>query len=255
MSIFKGLLMASNLHEEAYKAVPNHIHIFKLKADSENGPYSPLNNHPDIYAFECRQKSVVAPNLLTTNFKKELEQVISLRESEGNHVRLFLGEKSVGNRYPTTCGYNAIVFQDFLIGKFDSLDPQVIITAKKSGLEIIDVKQGYSRCNCFAVGKSSLVTSDLGIAKTVRQMTHSHKMSCHILYCPAQEIMLSGFSHGFIGGTTWELEEGRRFFNGDVTRLSIWEALKKILYEAEIEPVYLRDKPLEDVGSAVSLYI
>lgn len=134
-----------------------------------------------------------------------------------------------------------------------TLDPQVIMTAKKSGLTPIDVKQGYSRCNCFTVGDKWLVTSDLGIAKVVKETLQGLGVEKHVLFCEPKTIRLNGFSHGFIGGATWQLDPGSRYFYGDIRTLDIWHQLKAVLVKQDMKPIFMQDKPLEDVGSAITI--
>lgn len=249
----RALLMASGLLENAYTSVPSHTEVLKLKIKGESLPYEPLNNHPDVFAFECSRGTVLSPNLNleamgadAPEFNNQLERLLE----SGQLVR---GTSHLGMTYPETCFYNAIVFNQFIIGLETVLDPQVITIAKKSSLEFISVKQGYSRCSSFVIDSKTLVTSDVGIAKNMRQMIQKFKLDCQVVYCDPKEIELSGFAHGFIGGTTWQLEEGRRYFYGDVSALSNWQDIKTYLYKADVEPVYIRKKKLEDVGSAIGI--
>lgn len=253
MAFQRALLMASGLLESAYASVPSHTEILKLKVKGEPLPYEPLNNHPDVFAFEYGRGTVISPNLDLEAMRADAHQFNNQLEGLLESGHLVMGDSLLGTAYPMTCFYNAIVFNQFLIGLETALDPQVITIAKKSSLELISVKQGYSRCSSFVIGTKILVTSDLGIAKNTRQMIQKFKLDCQVVYCNPKEIDLSGFAHGFIGGTTWQLEEGRRYFYGDISALSNWQDIKTYLYKAGIEPVYIVKKRLEDVGSAIGI--
>lgn len=249
MTSLNGLIMAEGLDDHAYQQVPSQTELLVLKTKSGTLPYPPLDNHPDIFAMNCGLKTILAPELDLHQMAASAPKLRALLKQE----QLLMGEQTLGQTYPKTCLYNAITFGNFLIGRMASLDPQVIMTAKKSGLTPIDVKQGYSRCNCFTVGDKWLVTSDLGIAKAVKETLQGLGVEKHVLFCEPKTIRLNGFSHGFIGGATWQLDPGSRYFYGDIRTLDIWHQLKAVLVKQDMKPIFMQDKPLEDVGSAITI--
>lgn len=254
MTVTSGLIMAAGLEHHAYEHVPNGTEVLILRTKTEPLPYWPLNNHPDIFAMTCGRQTILSNALDLAQMKESAQNLEVKWPTMLAHQQLIMGQETLGTAYPQTCLYNAITFNRFLIGRAASLDPQVIMTAKKSNFEILDVNQGYSRCNCFTVGDHVLVTSDLGIAKVVSKKNQVLGLDCKVLYCDPKAIQLNSFSHGFVGGATWELDQGTRYFYGDVRQLTIWPELKAVLHQFDVKPVYIKDKPLEDVGSAIAIH-
>ena len=73
------------------------------------------------------------------------------------------------------------------------------------------------------------------------------------LYLPDPFIKLDGFDHGFIGGASFKISESELAFTGTIEDTNIKNKIESFLSERCIKPIYLIDKPIFDIGSAIPL--
>ena len=79
---------------------------------------------------------------------------------------LIKGQNNIDSKYPYDVWYNATALKDYVICNKAYTDKTILDSHNK---EIINVKQGYSKCNICIVDNNAIITSDNGIAKTVAQ--------------------------------------------------------------------------------------
>ena len=144
--------------------------------------------------------------------------------------------------YPEDCAYNAACTGRFLIANTEHLDPAVISEARRQGLEILHVKQGYARCNVLPVDETSVITSDRGIYTSVGDRLD-------VLLISPGSIKLKGFPYGFIGGTAGRIGD-TIYFNGDIDAHPDGKAIRTFIEQRGIDIVDF-DYPLEDIGSII----
>ena len=149
--------------------------------------YEAISGHPDIFFCLISDSLITAPNL-PQNVVGEIEDGM-----------IIYGDKIVGNIYPETAHYNAVVTDTCLIHNLNLTDQKIIDFCKEK--EHIHVEQGYTRCNLLALKKDNFITSDKGIRRTL--INHGK----NVLYINPENILLEGFSHGFFGGACGVLDD------------------------------------------------
>lgn len=95
--------------------------------------------------------------------------------------------------------------------------------------------------------ESSVITSDGGIAAV------AGKAGLNVLRIAPGHILLDGFETGFIGGAAFKLSPGLLAFTGRLDGHPDGERIESFLRARRVEPLYLTDSPVFDVGSAVLL--
>lgn len=113
---------------------------------------------------------------------------------------------------------------------------------------LINIKQGYSKCNICILNENAIITSDKGICCAAE----NHGIKAYFL--PDNEISLNGYTNGFWGGCTGLIDTDKLFFNGNIEKLSCYNELLDILFKEKIEPIYNKDISLQDIGSIIPLY-
>ncbi len=191
--------------------------------------YDAVSGHPDI--FLCRQGNhlVAAPNLPGKYFE--------LLQKTGLGVTV--GKSPVGNTYPETARYNAVVTEKYLIHNPKIADASIAETFP--GRKRVAVRQGYVRCNLLPLREDVFVTSDRGIEKALR------RESLEVLYFSPEGILLPGFSHGFLGGCLG-ISGNRLFVTGSLSRYPEGEKLRRLFDKLHYETIELYDGPLFDGG-------
>lgn len=193
--------------------------------------------------------------------------VPAITTPDGTH-RIVFNMGSIGYEYPDDVPYNAVVTDRFFIHNTDLTAHEVLERARFAGLQIINVRQGYTRCSCLPVGSNAFITADEGIAKSLRawnELIKSEAASAaadgdeaeatslmndiiDILLIRQGYIHLKGFDHGFIGGTAGAV--GRKiYFNGDLNEHPDSDIIIRFIEDHGYEPVWFNDEPLTDIGS------
>lgn len=146
-----------------------------------------------------------------------------------------------GRHYPEDARLCACVIGARCIHNFKISDPAV------SGFERVAVKQGYAKCCVCVVDENSIITSDAGIAKAAAL----HGIDA--LEIRPGHIELPGFDTGFIGGSSFKISKVLMAFTGRLDAHPDMVRIEDFLRRRGIEPVYLTDGPIFDIGSAVPL--
>ena len=174
------IISSINIPKEAQKQLGNYGSILPFATTGIT--YSAISNHPDVFMCLIDNELVIAPN--TPNEFKDL--------LNDNNIKFTEGKKLVGNNYPKTAGYNAVVTDNYLIHKLKITDTKILeLCADKKA---INVNQAYTRCNLLPLKDNSFITSDKGIY----QILSANQLD--VLYVNPEGIILPGFSHGFFGG-------------------------------------------------------
>lgn len=193
--------------------------------------YDSIRAHPDIFICQAPSELIIAPNLP--------EDYRALLRKTG--IPLIEGRHPVGERYPETSGYNAVITDQYLIHNPSCSDPSLLEYAESRCLTILGHQQGYTRCNLLPLGGNCFLTSDMGIERCLG------KQGLEVYYFSPQGIILPGFDHGFLGGCCGMT--GRTLvIAGSLGYHPQGEAIRQVIQSKGLEIVELYDGPLYDCG-------
>jgi hypothetical protein len=196
--------------------------------------YKAISGHTDIFFCNMGGQLIAAPNLPEAFTEK-------LKVHEIHFVK---GEILVGNKYPESAGYNAVVTDHFLIHNFRYTDP--VITDHAADRELIHVNQGYTRCSLLPLKNDCFITSDEGIFRTLKGLKKE------VLFVKPDDIVLPGKKHGFFGGACG-IHENKVFITGSLKWFGEGEKCREYLVKLNYEIVELYDGSLFDGGSILFL--
>ena len=191
-------------------------HIIRIIGMSDI-TYKPVSSHPDIYM--C---------------------------SMGPGKPVFFGcSEKIGSKYPENIIYNAACTGKYFIHNIKHTDPELLehVKTKAKTIEIIDVPQGYTKCNTLIVNECSIITSDVGIY-------NSCYSKLDVLLIEKGRIRLQGFDYGFIGGASGRIGD-TIVFNGDITQHPDYEKIAAFIESRGLKIKYFTEYPLEDIGSII----
>ena len=192
--------------------------------------YDAISCHPDIFFCQLSTNLILAPNTPDDIIRKLTEKTFSFA----------IGDSMVGERYPQTSFYNAVVTNKFIIHNHNFTDIKIKeLTADK---EFIHVNQAYTRCNLIALNNNRFITSDRGIEKILV------KTGFEVLFVDPAGILLPGFKHGFIGGACG-VSDYKIVFAGGLDYFPEGKKIHSFLSDYEIIELY--DGPLFDGGSLI----
>lgn len=181
--------------------------------------YPAISAHPDIYM--CRLGMSAGAPLLKA------------------------GDNELGYSYPKNVPYNALCLDKYFIHNLKYTSERLKSAARDAKLQMINVKQGYTKCSIAAVDGSSVITSDEGIARTLEKYS-----DINVLRIRPGYVDLPGFECGFIGGASGRVGD-KMLFNGDLSAHPDFKDICGFIEARGIEPVYFKGFPLEDIGSVI----
>lgn len=151
-------------------------------------------------------------------------------------------------KYPFDAALNVLAFGRRLVCNPKTAAPELL--AEFSKLRTVAVKQGYCSCSAAVINENAVLTGDMGIAAALR----ADGAAAEMMDC--SEILLPGYSHGFIGGCCGLISPERLAFTGTAERLPGGEAaLRKLLSPYGVSPVFLTDLPMFDCGGIVPVAV
>lgn len=177
--------------------------------------YREVSSHPDIYMCDLKDKVIHAEN------------------------------DELGFKYPENCAFNAACTGKYFIHNLKITSKRLLKEAES--MHLIDVPQGYTKCNVLAIDEESIITSDRGIYEKCKDslntllITESTKETPHVL--------LKGFPYGFIGGATGRVGD-EIIFNGKISGHPDYEKIKEFIESRGLK-IKEFDHPLEDIGSII----
>lgn len=156
----------------------------------------------------------------------------------------------LGNQYPLDVKLNVCTFGSNVIINLNTADKTVVDFYKKNGYNIINVKQGYSKCAVAVIDDCSVITEDEGIYSAVLK----HK-NIDILKIKKGYVRLNGYDCGFIGGAAGKISDRLMFINGDIKKHPDFDNISAFLKQHNVDYVCLSSAHITDIGGIIPLTI
>lgn len=154
-------------------------------------------------------------------------------------IRLASSCKKIGKKYPDDVLLDALIIEDTVYGKIDSMAPEILKNRRT-----VHVKQGYALCSTLVTDKCA-VTADEGIYHSLTQN------GVDTLKISAGNILLEGYGCGFIGGAScFDKDSDTVVFFGNLPNHPDSEKIIAFLEKHGHRVVFFEDFPLSDFGGA-----
>ncbi|KHO33203.1 DUF6873 family GME fold protein [Clostridium tetani] len=216
--------------EEEYNLISLGYNIIKCPIFSLL--YYAISGHPDILIHVLDEKNLILHKDIDKEFIKKLKNL---------KFNIKLSKNSLSSSYPMNIGLNAVNLSNVFIHSLKYTDPVLMENVKNKNL--INVKQGYTKCSVAVVNNNAIITSDKIIAHKAKEA------SIDVLLIPPGDIILPGLDYGFIGGCCGLIEKDLMAFFGDLNYFNYGNEIKEFLYKHNVKPIYLRKGKLIDRGS------
>ncbi|HOJ36972.1 MAG TPA: hypothetical protein PLI27_06060 [Ignavibacteriales bacterium] len=192
--------------------------------------YDAISGHPDIFILKIFNNIYIPKNL-------PLKYLEILKKTQYN-VNVINWE--IGGKYPESARLNIAFNGEVFIHNL-KITPTILKNFEN--LRYVHIKQGYSRCSIIPL-KNFFITSDKGVEKALMLKNYPVK------YVDNTNILLEGFSIGFIGGTCG-IWENKIFFMGSLKHYSWGDDLRNLICNNGYEIIELYDGYLIDGGTIV----
>lgn len=196
--------------------------------------YDAINGHVDIqvHILDKESKTILINKNMPVEFKKNLSNL---------KIKFIESYSDLGKSYPFNIGLNAFSINNYFIHNLKHTDKNLL--SFQESKELINVKQGYTKCSCLPISENAFITNDKGLYKSLI------KYNFDILYLPPGDITLDGFDYGFIGGTGGLIDDNTIAFFGHLDFYKYGDSVKEFLNKYNVKPIYLKNDKLTDRGS------
>lgn len=209
----------------------------------------PVAEHPDVYsAVSCHPDIMfhhISGNIIVYAPNTSLN-IIELLCKKG--FQMIEGETFLQNKYPGTIAYNVARVGRFAFHNTKYTDAVVKKLLEEHEIQLIHVKQGYSKCLTCVVDSKSIITSDREI---YRKATGAGLDV--LLIEPDKAIKLEPFDMGFIGGATGLIGKNKLLFTGDITLHKNYKEINDFLSLKAVDMVIIKDEHLIDLGTIIPI--
>lgn len=205
--------------------------IFTLPVDTL---YKEVKGHADMQIHIVNGKGICAP------------EVYQYYKETNLNIELICGSVKIGSKYPYDIAYNACGIGNYAVCKISNTAPEILSEYHSLKREILNTKQGYTKCSICIVNEESLITADEGIY----QLTKNHGLN--VLKISPCDIELYSMN-GFIGGASGLLEENLLAFNGDIKTHHDGEIIIDFCKNVHVDTICLNSGKLKDIGSILRI--
>lgn len=155
--------------------------------------------------------------------------------------------RSIKSPYPEDALLNGARVGEYLVCNPKTVSNIIVSDALIKGLELINVKQGYTKCSICIINKSAIITEDVAI-----------KIACQnkgidTLLISKGSVNLKNHSYGFLGGCTGLIDSNKLAVCGNIKNHKDYLAIDRFLMKYHVKPVCLADGELVDIGGILPI--
>lgn len=205
-----------------------------LACPANPGVDARLRSHIDLSVLHLGgPRFVLAAYLRGTDFARALSAL---------GAEIVFAEDGEGTAYPADARLCALLLGERLFHAPQITDSAVL---KAGGFRQVPVRQGYAKCAVCPVSENAAITADGGMARAlVEERIEVFKIG-------PGGVLLPGFDKGFFGGAVFPLAPDKLAVTGRLDALPDRERIELFLGKYGVRTVFLTDRPIFDVGSAV----
>lgn len=173
--------------------------------------------------------------------------IFCCRMGADKNADIFIGNPDeIGFKYPENICFNAVCLDKYFLHNLKYTSPSLLSEAQNRSLKLINVKQGYTKCNVVTVDGNSVITSDDGIFKTLNNYS-----DVNVLKIRQGFVKLDGFEYGFLGGASGRVGN-EIVFNGNLAAHPDFSAICEFIQNRGLKVKYFPEYELEDIGSIIA---
>lgn len=234
----KNVIVSSEITEQIEYSLNNYgITVNKLFGNLNIS--RPIINHADLYISHFDESTI-----FSVKGKYKLIDEIDIDDYLYNVSTINSQEILL---YPNDSILNCVVLKNNLICNTKTVSKEILNHAKNQNFRIINVRQGYTKCNICVVDENSIITEDFGIYNALTEQGFD------VLLLKKHSVLLNGYSYGFIGGASGKISPDKLCFSGNIKLHPEYQDIYKFLYRRGVEAISLSHEPVYDFGSIIPL--
>jgi len=193
--------------------------------------------HPDMLVFAFGKSIYTWEEYLC-----EQKGVFGCLEDVGYEIKTV--EEKASPQYPDDVRLNCALVGKRLIAGKRGMSKTLLSLARKEGLSVLPVNQGYAKCSTAVVSGNAVITADISVFRACENEGIS------VLKISHGNIALDGYGEGFIGGATGADGENV-YFCGDLSTHPDGERIEQFCKDNGKRAVSLCKLPLYDYGTVI----
>ena len=234
----KGQVSAVAISAEAVDAIYAlaKMGIECIKVQSHPELDYPVGSHADMLIHHLGYD-----NILLARKQEKLIESLKQRKFNAKYI-----DEDLSDKYPFDCLLNAArIGNKLFCGRY--ISSKLLEYCESNNIEIIRVRQGYTKCSVCVLDENTIITDDTRIHKAATRAGMDSLLISH------GGIAIGKYSYGFIGGCCGKIAKNILAFNGDITKHKDYREIKAVADNCRIEIVCLHDNMLTDIGGILPL--
>lgn len=232
---YKVTTVFANIDDNALKKAFDDLSIKVIQTTRNNKIDAFVGKHADILMNYVGKSTFLVD-------ENQIELCNFIEKNNGKSINI----NDIESPYPNDCLLNFADVGDFIICNESIMTKNIVDVLPNK--QIIDVKQGYSKCSVCICGRNTIITDDISIYNAVSQYGNIKS-----LLIKKGSVRLSGYDYGFIGGCCGLIDKDLLFFNGDLSFHTDCAKIIDFLYENNVKYICIKGKPLTDIGSVIPI--
>lgn len=188
------------------------------------------------------------PDLNIINYADTLYCLNKIYDKEINSIyNIKIIDKPAGKIYPHDVLLNSVIIGKRIICNKNTVSKELLTRCEQDEFEILDCKQGYTKCSTCVIDENSIITDDASVYKSAITAIQN------VLLISKGSIRLKGYNYGFIGGCTGKLSNNLIAFNGRIDSHTDHNRIYDFLDKLRINAFEIKNDRLTDIGSIIPL--
>lgn len=231
----KVITVFADIDDIALKNVFDKLAIKVVSVAENKFLDAPISKHADILANHVGKSTFLVD-------ENQVELCNFIKNNGGKSVVI----ENIKFPYPNDCLLNFADIGDYIICNKSILSEQIVKYLPQK--EIIDVKQGYSKCSVCICKQNTVITDDISIYNALLQYDNINS-----LLVEKGSVSINKYNYGFIGGCCGLIDKNLLLFNGDLSTHIDFDKIEKFLYDNNVKYIDIKGKPLTDIGSIIPI--
>ena len=194
-----------------------------------------INSHTDILCFKLSNDIVLADSVTAGELRKKINDYT------------IIDIENIKSPYPYDVKLNTAFLCNRIICNSKYISNEILQYCINNNIEIINTKQGYTKCNLCIVNDNAVITEDEGLACLLKNY------QIDVLKILPGYVALSEKHYGFISGASGKLDNNKIYFSGNILEHPDYDKIHKFLDKYNINPIYNNNRKLCDFGGFIML--
>lgn len=221
---------------EKYKAELELLGIQVIITNCEQNVPQPVRSHADLFV-----NYIGSGEVLLTKAQVKLKTTL-----EKLGCKCYPIDEALGNVYPEDCRLNCVCNRSDLICNYGIVSDKIKELCK--GKNVINTRQGYTKCSLCPVADGAFITDDKSIAVALKNAKYD------VLEVKKGSVTLDGYDYGFIGGACSKISENILAFFGNAKEHKSYEDIKAFCGNYKIDLLSLGNGSPCDIGSFIPIF-